>query len=93
MTQHASHWITAKDMVRSRAWRQGYESFRKGEPPAYDGRRSKCLAYEYGRLTAAHLTSQGVQLVRVSPLRPVNEAYVPDLARALLDCVGELQPD
>lgn len=70
-------------MIRSRAWRQGYESFRLGKEPEYLGPRAKALAYEYGRLTAAYLQGQGIQLKRVTPTRPVNDAYVPHLAAAL----------
>jgi hypothetical protein len=74
-------------MVRSRAWRLGYESFRLGHEPDYLGPRAKALAYEYGRLTAAYMQGQGVHLKRVTPTRPVNDAYVPDLARALEQAV------
>ena len=87
MTQLKDHWVKAEDMVRSRAWRQGYESFRLGEPPDFAGHRSKSLAYEYGRLCAAYLQGEGEQLLRVSTTRPINEHYVPQLAEALLRCL------
>lgn len=89
MTQVRDHWVTAEDMVRSRAWRQGYESFRLGDAPEFDGRGRKSLAYEYGRLTAAYLQGRGQHLRRVSPARPLNEHYVPDLAVALTRCLEE----
>ncbi|MEM6587821.1 MAG: hypothetical protein AAF641_05185 [Pseudomonadota bacterium] len=83
MAQLYSYWVRPEDMIRSRAWRMGYESYRLGEPPDYLGPRAKSLAYEYGRLTAAYLIGEGVRLRRVTPTRPVNDAYVPDLAAAL----------
>ncbi len=83
MAQLYSYWVRPEDMVRSKAWRLGYESFRLGKPPDYLGPRAKALAYEYGRLTAAYLQGQGHHLRRVTPTRPVNEAYVLDLAAAL----------
>lgn len=83
MAQLYSYWVRPEDMVRSRAWRLGYESYRLGAPPDYLGPRAKALAYEYGRLTAAYLEGEGVQLKRVTPTRPVNDAYVPELAAAL----------
>ena len=83
MAQLRNHWIEAQDMVRSRAWRQGFEAFRRGEPLDYAGPRTKSLAYEYRRLTAAYLTGQGRQLRWVTSTRPVNEHYVPELAAAL----------
>ena len=88
MTQLRDNWIGAQDMVRSRAWREGYESYRRGEPPGFSGRRSQVLAYEYGRLTAAFLKGEGEQLLRVSPYRPVNRHYVPYLAAALTRCAN-----
>ncbi|MEO3413278.1 hypothetical protein AAFO92_01340 [Roseovarius sp. CAU 1744] len=93
MPQHRSNWITAQDMVRSRAWRYGYEDFRLGAPLHFAGHRNKALAYEYGRLTAAFLKSQGRQLTRISTTRPLNEAYVPDLTHALMDCVQSFSAD
>ena len=87
MAQLRDNWITAQDMVRSRAWREGYESFRLGDPLDYAGPRSKTLAYEYGRLTAAYLQSQGARLRRVPAHRPLNEHYLPELAEALLAAV------
>lgn len=87
MAQLVNNWVTARDMVRSRAWRTGYESFRLGRAPEFTGRRSKVLAYEYGRLTAAYLKGQGAQLRRMSPDRPVNEHYVPAMAQALLQAM------
>ncbi|MEL7252561.1 MAG: hypothetical protein AAGL23_00195 [Pseudomonadota bacterium] len=83
MAQLYSYWVRPEDMIRSRAWRMGYESYRLGEAPDYLGPRAKALAYEYGRLTAAYLKGEGVRLKRVTPTRPVNDAYVPDLAAAL----------
>ncbi|MEM7073513.1 MAG: hypothetical protein AAGA28_18340 [Pseudomonadota bacterium] len=71
-------------MVRSRAWRRGYESFRLGEPPSFDGHRSKCLCYEYGRLTAALMRGEGQQLLLISARRPMFDGYVPSLVDALL---------
>ncbi|MEM7732368.1 MAG: hypothetical protein AAF280_06230 [Pseudomonadota bacterium] len=79
-------------MIRSRAWRMGYESFRLGQPPDYLGPRAKSLAYEYGRLTAAYLKGEGVRLKRVTPTRPVNDAYVPGLTAALERAVVEAEP-
>ncbi|MEM8774997.1 MAG: hypothetical protein AAGF53_08180 [Pseudomonadota bacterium] len=76
--------VTPQDMVRSRSWRIGYESFRKGEKPEFDGHRSKCLSYEYGRLTAAWMRSEGQQLLQVPTTRPIYDAYVPHLADALM---------
>lgn len=87
MSQHRSNWIGAQDMVRLRAWRYGYEAFRLGLPLEYSGRRSKALAYEYGRLTAAFLKSQGRPLLRISTTRPISEVYVKDLAKALTQCM------
>lgn len=89
MPQLKDHQVTAVAMVRSRAWRQGYESFRLGQPPEFTGRRNKSLAYEYGRLTAAYLRGRGEQLRRVSTTRPINEHYVPQLAEALVRCVAD----
>ncbi len=80
-------------MVRSRAWRQGYESYRKGEAPDFAGRGRRALAYEYGRLTAALLSSEGQSLHRVSAARPVNPHHLPGLVRALRRAaVGRLTP-
>lgn len=87
MAQFRNNWITAQDMVRSRAWRYGYEDFRLGARLDFEGHRTKALAYEYGRLTAAFLKSQGRQLIRISTTRPISEVYVPDLTHALIDCV------
>lgn len=89
MAQHVNNWVTAQDMVRSRTWRQGYESFRLAQPPKFDGHRSKCLSYEYGRLTAALLRSEGQRLLQVPTTRPLYETYVPYLAKALLRAAGE----
>jgi len=86
MPQVHNNWITAQDMVRSRAWRYGYEDFRLGAPLDFAGHRSKALAYEYGRLTAAYLKSRGKQLIRISTTRPISETYVPGLAEALVQC-------
>ncbi len=88
MTQLRDHWVTAEDMVRSRAWREGYESFRLGEPPVFAGRGRKSLAYEYGRQVAAYLKGRDNRLVRVSTTRPVNEHYIPALTDALTQLVG-----
>ena len=89
MAQFRDNWIEAQDMVRSRAWRQGFEAFRRGEPLDYAGPRAKSLAYEYGRLTAAWLTGQGLPLRWVSSTRPINEHYVPELAEALQNALVE----
>ena len=86
MPQFHNNWVSARDMVRSRAWRHGYEDFRLGAPLVFSGHRSKALAYEYGRLTAAYLQSCGQQLIRISTTRPISEVYVPDLAKALEQC-------
>ena len=87
MTQFRDNWITAQEMVRSRAWRYGYEDFRLGAPLDFSGHRSKALAYEYGRLTAAFLKSEGRQLIRISTTRPISETLVPELVEALIECV------
>lgn len=92
MPQLRDHWVTAEDMVRSRAWRAGYESYRLGQPPEFTGRRSQSLAYEYGRLAAAYLQAEGQQLLRVSTTRPINEHYVPQLAEALVRCLETSDP-
>ncbi len=83
MTQRRNNWVSARDMIRSRAWREGYESFRLGKPPEFGAHGRKSLAYEYGRLSAAFIRSKGQQLPRVSATRPLNEHYVPQLVRAL----------
>lgn len=83
MVQLRNHWVTARDMVRSRAWREGYESFRRGAPPDYGARGPKALAYEYGRLTAASMQGEGQRLRLVSARRPVNAHDLPALAQAL----------
>ena len=87
MSQLRNRWITAEDMVRSRAWRRGYHDFRRGEPPDFDARGSQALAYEYGRQTAAYLTGQGCDLPRVTPHWPINDRHAEMLACALLRCV------
>lgn len=89
MTQLRETPVTAEAMVRSRAWREGYESFRLGETPRFVGRGDKTLAYEYGRLTAAYLRGQGVFLVRLPVARPLGDLHVPRLAAALMACVGD----
>ncbi len=89
MTQLRNHWITAQDMVRSRSWREGYESYRLGQPPIYGVYRRKALAYEYGRLVAAFLHGRDGRLVRVQTTRPVNEHYIPIFVDALKQIVGE----
>lgn len=88
MPQLQNNWVTEEAMVRSRAWRTGYESFRLGQPPEYAGHGSGALAYEYGRLTAAYLRGQGLQLRRLPTSRPVNDHYVPQLAKALSRCAA-----
>lgn len=88
MPQLRDHLVTAEAMVRSRAWRQGYESFRLNQPPEFIGRGTKSLAYEYGRLTAAFLLGEGERLRRVSTTRPINDHYVPHFADALMQCTG-----
>lgn len=84
MAQLRDRWIAAQDMVRSRAWREGYESFRLGKALDFAGPKSKTLAYEYGRFTAACLTGEGARLPRITPSRPINEAYVGPMAAAML---------
>lgn len=84
MAQLINNWVDARRMVCSRAWREGYESFRLGAPPEFDGHKSKCLSYEYGRLTAALLRSEGARLLRVSTTRPLYDTYIPYLAEALV---------
>ncbi len=88
MTQLSDHWVTAEAMVRSGAWRQGFEDFRMGRPPRFEGRGAKALAYEYGRLTAAHLCGQGRPLPRIAATRAVPAHHLPDLVRALMDCAA-----
>ena len=84
MTQHRDNWVAARDMVRSRAWREGYESFRRGDDPAFGAHGRRSLAYEYGRLSAAYLRARGAQLPMVSTMRPVNEHYLPQFVDALM---------
>lgn len=93
MTQTQDNWVTAQNMVRSRAWRYGYEDFRLGAPFAFSGHRSKALAYEYGRLTAAFLRSRGERLMRLSTKRPLATIYVPQLAKALMECMNAKPAD
>lgn len=76
--------IPPEAMVRSRAWRMGYESCRLGQPPEFIPRGDKTLAYEYGRLTAAFLKGEEAPLPRVPVARPTREDLVPRLARALM---------
>ena len=83
MTQVFNHWVSAEDMVRSRIWREGYESYRLGQKPIYGGYGRKALAYEYGRLVAAHLRGRGHRLIRVQTTRPMYEPYVPVFVDAL----------
>jgi hypothetical protein len=88
MSQLASHWITAEDMVRSRAWRMGYESARRGLPPDFMCHGRQALAYEYGRLTAAFLLGEGKALPRLPLNRPIDSFRTRPLALALM-CVTE----
>lgn len=87
MPQIIDNLVSPQDMVRSRSWRVGYESYRRGKDPEFDGHRSKCLAYEYGRLTAAWLRSEGQQLLQIPVNRPLYDPYIPHLAEALLKTV------
>lgn len=92
MPQLIDNWISPEEMVRSRAWREGYESFRRGEPPVFSGRGAKSLAYEYGRQTAAYLRGRGERLLPVPTTRPLYSPYVPPLAAALRDCLASEAP-
>ncbi len=94
MSQLHSRWVTAEDMIRSRAWRAGFESYRLGEPPRFTGQGAKSLAYEYGRQTAAYLRGQGDALPRITAARPVPDHHLPRLATALLACAraGDIPP-
>ncbi len=76
-------------MVRSRSWREGYESYRLGQTPDYGAYRRQALAYEYGRLVAAFLHGRNGRLVRVQTTRPVNEHYVPAFVDVLTQVLGE----
>lgn len=89
MSQLTNRWVRAEDMVRSRAWREGFESLRLGQVPEFMGRGSRALAYEYGRQTAAMLLGEGARLPLVSARRPVVEAHVPRLAAALCRVAGD----
>ncbi len=85
MPQRKNHWITPEDMLRSRAWREGYESYLKGRPPAFGSHGSKSLAYEYGRHVAAYLRARDGTLPYVSTRRPVHAHHLPLLAAALAE--------
>ena len=87
MPQLKDNRVTAEAMVRSRAWRLGYESYRLGQDPEFITRGDKTLAYEYGRLTAAFLKGRGTSLPRIPPARPTREDLVPAMANALWACV------
>ena len=86
MTQLRETTVTPEAMVRSRAWRLGYESYRLKEEPSFVGRGDKTLAYEYGRLTAAYLQGKGEFLNRLPVARPLPEHLVPRYADALRAC-------
>lgn len=91
MAQLRDHWVDAEHMVRSRAWREGYESYRLGRPHDFSGPKSRALAYEYGRFTAAWLKAKGAHLPRITPMRPMNDAYVRPMARSMLEAL-EAEP-
>jgi hypothetical protein len=74
MTQIADTIVSAEAMVRSRAWREGYESFRLRLPPDYAHRGRHTLAYEYGRQTAAWLKGRDEPLPRVPANRPTRHS-------------------
>lgn len=93
MAQLRDNWISAQDMVRSRAWREGYEAFRRGEPLDFAGPKSKTLAYEYGRFTAAYLKAEGERLPLITSRRPINEAHVDRMAAAMLTVLASLPDD
>src|SRR6056297_151550 len=87
MSQTQDRWVQARAMVRSRAWRAGYASARRGEDAQFMERGTKALAYEYGRLTAAWLRGEGQLLPWVSERRPLPDYLVRYMAEALMDCV------
>lgn len=89
MTQLRNHWVTPEEMVRSRAWREGYESFRLRQAPEFGSHGNKSLAYEYGRLVAAFIRGQGHHLVRVQTQRPMYENLVPRFVKALEQVLDE----
>jgi len=86
MSQTQDRWVQARAMVRSRAWRAGYASARRGEDAQFMDRGTKALAYEYGRLTAAWLRGEGQLLPWVSERRPLPDYLVRYMAEALMDC-------
>ncbi|WWR46497.1 hypothetical protein RZ517_17295 [Roseovarius sp. S88] len=89
MVQIQSMQVTAKDMVRSRVWREGYESYRRGQPPVFGEHGHKTLAYEYGRLVAAYLCGKGHRLVHVQTTRPLYEPHAEVFAQALEEILSE----
>ena len=89
MVQIPSHLVDAEAMVRSRAWREGYASVRRGENARFIDRGTKALAYEYGRLTAAHLKGRGAPLPWIAERRPLPDRHLDYLAGALLRCIVE----
>jgi len=92
MTQVKHKLIEAEAMVRSYAWREGYASARRGDPPDFVHRGRRTLSYEYGRLTAAYLRGQGREVPWIMSHRPLPERLVPYFAEALLECAGTLSP-
>jgi len=76
-------------MVRSRAWREGYASYRRGDPAEFVERGTKALSYEYGRLTAAYLHGKGRVMPWISDRRPLPERLVPYMAHALIECAED----
>lgn len=89
MVQVPSRKVEAEAMVRSRAWREGYAGFRRGDNARFIERGTKALAYEYGRLTAAYLKGENAPLPWVSETRPLPDRYVGFFAEALLHCIQE----
>lgn len=83
MSQIRDRMVMAEAMVRSRAWREGFESFRLGDQPEYLDRGRQSLAYEYGRLTAAYLAGRGERLPRIPTGRRPCDHVVTRLARTL----------
>src|SRR6056297_1166842 len=88
MSQTQDRWVQARAMVRSRAWRAGYASARRGEDAQFMDRGTKALAYEYGRLTAAWLRGEGQLLPLISERRPLPDYLVRYMAEALMACVA-----
>jgi hypothetical protein len=86
MSQVKDRLVTAETMVRSRAWREGYASCRRGDDADFMHRGTKALSYEYGRLTAAYLKGEGQPVPWGSERRPLPDRLAPYFARALIEC-------